>query len=297
MSQRRPAASRSRRGAPPPSLSDLRTLPPWLVGVPLGLLLAAAGAIALGGLDLDAKDAGATTLLRMLIAEAELLGGVWLVMSSGSERTRHLAVGAFAGFAASGLVRALAGKCSCGCFGAYSVHPFPAFLLAGAAVLALLACRPSAAVPAHDPEEDPWRYLGPGLLALVIAVVGWRQPDRVRVAGTATTDGRPLKRATLVFVGDSGRVTTRTDKAGRYQLAGVIPGVYAVSAPGRAAVREPEPPKKAGRPPAKTKAKAKTKTPAKLPPGAAPSPDPRPPDSVLWVEIMDCSETDKTIKF
>ncbi len=127
-------------------------------------------------------------------------------------------------------VPGLAGKCSCECFGSFSVNPWSALVFDLVAVMALLGCRPPAA-----PEETsthPLHYYGMGLIALLVCVAGWWQAGQVNVEGTATVEGRPLGEATLLFTGDSGRIVLRTNHDGHFRLSHVLPGLYAVSALG-----------------------------------------------------------------
>ncbi len=265
-------------GAP----AQRRGVPYGPVRVLLGLLLLVAGALKLYQLGFEAEDDGDGALLLMLFAEVELLFGAWLVSGIDAARTRPWAAAAFLGLAASSFFQITAGKCSCGCFGGLSVHPGFALTLDLAATAAILFARWSAPT-AWKELLTPVRLAGFAGLALAIAVIGWRQADLVTLTGIATADGRPLQDAELVFTGPSGRLDLHTDHDGRFRLALVRPGRYALSNPGRVAEPPPQPAKKAGRPSAKSRSKAA----GFMPP---------PADAVHWIEIPACSENDRSIE-
>src|SRR4051794_11365872 len=109
---------KSRSGAPP------RALPFWLVRSVLGLVPIAAGSMKLYELAFEGGDGSLSILLLMIYAEAELLGGFWMLAGLAPARTRRWAFAAFTGLAAASLSQGLAGKCSCGCFGSLSVNPW-----------------------------------------------------------------------------------------------------------------------------------------------------------------------------
>jgi hypothetical protein len=204
----------------------------------LGLVLIAAGALKLYELAFETHDESTPTLFLFVFSEAELLGGLWMVGGFEPERTRWWAAFAFAGLVASSLFQALAGKCSCGCFGWLSVNPWLVLVFDLAAVAALLGSCPTAD-PEAEPADRPLRFLGLGILALIIGAAGWRQADLVIMSGTVTADGRPLEEATLTFTGDSGKIALRTDHDGNFRLPFVRPGLYAVAAPGRVSAPKP----------------------------------------------------------
>ncbi len=257
-------------------------VPYGLARVILGLLLLVAGALKLYQLGFEAEDEGDGAVLLMLFAEIELLFGAWLVSGIDAERTRPWAAAAFLGLAASSTFQLIAGKCSCGCFGGLSIHPGLALAIDLAAIAAVLFTRWPAPT-AWEYLLTPTRLAGFALLALAIAAVGWRQAELVTLTGIATADGRPLSDAELIFTGPSGKLDLHTDHDGRFRLALVRPGRYALSTPGRTADAQPQPARKAGRPSAKSRSKAA----GFMPP---------PADAVRWIEIPACSEDNRTIE-
>ena len=286
MDQRKPPTSKrpERRQDTAPVL----VIPPRLVHSALGAILIAAGTFKLYESAFVAQDEGAATLLLAIFAEAELLGGIWLVGGFAPEQTHLWALAAFAGLTASSLFRGLAGRCSCGCFGAFAINPWAVLVFDLAAVSALLAWRPPAdpaATPAH-----PARLLGLVLLAMAIGAAGWRQADLVTVAGTVTADGRPLEEATLEFTGDSGKIVLRTDHDGNFRLPLVRPGLYSVYAPGRVAVVPIPRNEPINRRPRKKEAQRSRHQ-------FSPYYQPVDREPLIWLEISKCSEHDKIINF
>jgi hypothetical protein len=287
MDKRRPPASRrpAQRSNPfsPPRL------PFGLVRLVLGSILATAGAMKLYEPGFEAQDESAPALLLMAFAEFEVLGGLWMVIGLDPERTRRWSAAAFAGLALASLSQALAGKCSCGCFGSLAISPWFALVFDLIAVAALLGSRPPAD-PEMAPLASPRNLLGSGMLALAVGIGGWRQADLVTVAGTATVDGQPLGEATLTFTGESGQLVLRTDHEGRFRLPLVRPGQYAVSAPGRVVARPVAQPERA----AKGRGKKGARRPEPRGPASNPAGVGDPPLS--WVEIPKCSRSDLIIQ-
>ncbi len=158
----------------------------------------------------------------MVFAEAEFLGGLWMLLGLEPERTRRWSAAAFAGLAVASLFQAVAGKCSCGCFGSLPISPWFAWFFDLVAVAALLGSRPLAGLEATV-FASPMHLLGMAILVLVVGIGGWGQADLVSVAGTASADGRPLEEATLTFTGESGRIDLVTDYDGRFHLPFVRP--------------------------------------------------------------------------
>jgi hypothetical protein len=265
---------------------DGRT-PSRVVHAVLGAILVAAGALKVYDLLFEARDESTPTLLLIIFSEAELLAGLWMLAGLVPERTYRWAVAGFVGLGTSSLIQALAGKCSCGCFGNLSVSPWLASLFDAAAVAAMYGSRPP-----RDPEEDlraqPLRLLGPGVLAVIVGAGGWRQADLVSLDGTAMADNRPLDQATLHFTGDSGSFDVRTDHDGHFRLPLVRPGHYAVSTPQRVGSSKP-------RPGDHGPGKKKDSRPSVLK-SVSPSP-PAGAESVVWVEISQCSESRKIVEF
>ncbi len=288
MEQRRPtAAKRPGKGAGP---LPPKRIPFWLVRLLLGSVLVAAGAIKLYELGFEAQDQSTPTLLLMVFAEFEFLGGLWLLLGLKPEQTRRWTTAAFAGLALASLFQALAGKCTCGCFGSLSISPWLALLFDLLAVAALMGSRPPAGSESAS-FASPMPLAGMAILALVVGIGGWGQADLVSVAGMATADGKPLEESTLTFIGESGRIDLRTDHGGRFRLPFVRPGQYAVSAPSRVVTR----PVAQAQPAAKGRGKKKDmrqsgqrgQTP-NLTGGADPA--------LLWIEIPKCSQSDLVLK-
>lgn len=285
--RRPPAAKRPGKGASP---LPPKRIPFWLVRLSLGSVLIVAGALKLYDLAFEAQDESSPTLLLMVFAEFEYLGGLWMLCGFVPEQARRWSAAAFAGLALASLFQALAGKCSCGCFGSLSISPWFAFIFDLLAVAALLGSRPPAGSEATS-FASPMPLLGMAVLALVVGIGGWGQADLVSVAGTATADGRPLEEATLTFTGESGRIDLRTDHDGRFRLRFVRPGQYAVSAPGRVITRpvvQPEPAAR-GRGKKTDRRRSEQHGPAPNLTGVA---DP----TLFWIEIPRCSQSDLIIK-
>jgi hypothetical protein len=262
-------------------------LPFWpLVHFVLGLVLVAAGALKLYDLAFEARDESTPTLL-LVLAEAELLGGLWMAGWFDPHRTRWWGAAAFAGLALASLSQGLAGKCSCGCFGSLSISPWITLVFDLAAVAALLGSRPAGAS-----EETfliaPAHWIGLGAIALLIAIAGWRQADLVNVAGRVMADGRPLEESPLTFTGESGRIELRTDRDGHFRLRLVRPGPYAISTPGRIIAPEPSPERRSSGV-ARRPAGRSRKEPAR------PRPATSGPD-FHWIEIPTCSRYDELIE-
>jgi uncharacterized membrane protein YphA (DoxX/SURF4 family) len=159
MDKRRPSASK--RPGQRPSPSPPRRLPFGLVRLVLGLVLAVAGAMKLYELGFEAQDESTPTLLLMVFAAFEFLGGLGMIFGLDPERTRRWSAAAFAGLALASLFQALAGKCTCGCFGSLSISAWVALVLDLLAVAALLGSRPPAD-PAMAPFASPMNLLGLG---------------------------------------------------------------------------------------------------------------------------------------
>jgi hypothetical protein len=264
-------------------------LPLSLVSPVLGLVLIVAGVIKLYQLTIEAEDQNLTSILVALLSEAELLAGIWLVAGFHAQRTRPWAAAFFGGLAVASLFQALGGKCSCGCFGSLTVSPWFTFFFDIGAVAALLVAHP------RLKREDgfltqPMRLLWLGACVLMIGVIGSRQGDLVTLAGTATSNSRPIESSTLTFTGDSGRIDVRTDHNGKFRLRLVQPGLYAVSAAGIVVTQET---------PSMQPARTQTKR------GHEQSRDSQSAsvsrrqagEHVVWMTIAGCSEYEITIGF
>lgn len=269
--------------------SPARGVPSWLLHPLLGSVLVAAGALKLYQLVFEAPDEVGPPLLLMAISQAEILGGIWMICGFAPGRTRVWAAAAFGGLAASSLLQVLAGHCSCGCFGALSLSPWFVLLFDIAAVAALLTA-PAQPDPEEAPSGQTLRLSAFGGLALLIALVGWRQADWVTVAGRATAGNRPLDRTSLAFTGESGKFVLRTDHDGNFRLPRVRPGLYAVTVPGRVAEMPRPGPNATGRGPGARQASRR--------PGQGPSSSTQPRGGEpLWIEIAGCSDEHKFIEF
>ena len=234
--ERRPDANRGKRPTRAPEASArLR-----LVHRFLGVVLIAAGAVKLYDFATETKDESAVSMVFMTFAEAELLGGLWLVAGLDPLKAHPWAVAAFGGFGAISLVQVLAGKCSCGCFGSLTVSPWFALVFDLAAIAALLMCHPFIDVEAMS-SDNPGRLIGLALVPLIIAIAGWQQSTLVTVAGTATVGDKPLEEVSLTFHGGSGPLVVRTTEEGEFYLPCVRPGRYTVSRAGVEPVPESEP--------------------------------------------------------
>ena len=182
----------------------------------------------------------------------------------------------------AGLAQALAGRCSCGCFGSLSISPWFVLvfdLLAVAALLGSHSPRGSEAIP----PTSSMPLLGQGMITLVVGIGGWGQADLVTVAGRATADGHPLQEITLTFTGNSGKILVCTDPEGRFRLSFVRPGQYSVFATGQVitqliAERKSD---------AKVRGKGDKRRPERL------TKIPKPTDAnklpLLWIDIPKCS--------
>lgn len=285
--RRRPPVSKraGQRPSPPPPKR-----PPFgLVRIILGSILVAAGALKLYELGFEALDSGSAALLLIVFAEFELLGGLWMLSGLEPERTRRWSVGVFAGLALASLFQALSGKCSCGCFGAFSPSPWFVLVFDLLAVALLVWSRLPAGLE-EVPLTSPMSLVGMGTLALVVGIGGWGQADLVTLAGTATAGGRPLQDAELKFTGESGRFVLRTDGEGRFRLPLLRPGEYAVSAPGSVVTGPIQTPGPADRGRRKAQYKGQSGR-GRMPAPAAPA------EPVMWIELPSCPREDLAITF
>ncbi len=262
-------------------------IPSWIVRSSLGLVLIVAGALKLYQLAFESQDESMPALFLILFAEAELLGGIWMLSGVDAEKTRKWAVAAFAGLAISSLIQAFAGKCSCGCFGAIAVNPWSAAVFDLGAIALLLLSWPRATSGATT-TRSRWLYVGLVSFSLVVTAGGWSQSTTVSLAGKATRGDRPVQETTLTFTGDSGRIVVRTDHDGHFRLHSVHPGLYAVSTPERinTSTRTRE---KADRLPAKRTTQGLRQRPI-------PQRTTTDGQILRWIEIPKCSEYDKLIE-
>jgi hypothetical protein len=205
-------------------------------------------------------------------------------------QTRKWGVAAFVGLAFASLFQALAGKCTCGCFGSLPISPWFALCFDVLAVAALLVSGPLAGSESAS-FPPPMPLAGMAILALVVGIGGWGQADLVSVAGTATADGQPLEEDALTFIGESGRIDLRMDHDGRFRLPFVRPGPYAVSAPGRVVTRLVAQPQ----PAVKERGKKKDMRQSEQR-GQAPNLTGVAEPALLWIEIPKCPRSDLVIK-
>lgn len=279
----RPAAKSMGKG-PRPKAKSAPGIPFRPVHVVLGLVLIMAGMLKLSQFADDARDMSFPTLLLMAFFEVEFLAGVAMVAGLRPDWAHRGAVAAFAGFAASNLFQPLSGRCSCGCFGEWPVHPWAVLLLDLVALGFLAGCRRPI-----DPETNEpvplWRNPGSAILALLVGAAAWQQAGLVTIAGTATRGSQPLKLTPLIFTGESGRIAVRTDADGHFRLPLVRPGPYTVAVPGPRPVPRPAP--------------AQQRPATAAPRGrAAPAPSPTRTDtgaSLVWIEVSGCSGSPEDI--
>jgi hypothetical protein len=119
-----------------------------------------------GILKLAAPSTPAATELAVdswliVLAAAETLLGLWLLIGWYPRPTRWAAVVAFSGLLGAALFMALRGDPSCNCFGEYSVNPWWMVVLDGSLVAALVA------VPVEGTQSARWRPLAGCALALL----------------------------------------------------------------------------------------------------------------------------------
>jgi hypothetical protein len=254
----------------------------------LGLVLVVAGAIKLYELGFKAQDERTSTLLLMVLAEAELLGGLFMVVGFAPVRAHPWVVAVFAAYAATSLLQALSGKSSCGFFGSLSIGPWYALIFALAAGAALLAYGPPTDWRAVS-YSRAGRLFGLGLVVLFTGFAGWQQAGLVTVTGTAMVGERPLEEATLIFHGEPDTLVLRTNKEGAFRLPLVRPGRYIVS------IAEGLPPTKSE--PSNSAAEKKKKFPQRSRRPAAHTIPPVLPGSHLWIEVSRNSEYNRLLKF
>lgn len=200
----------------------------------LGLILVAAGAPGVYGVVSGASGEDPGALPTLVLSEAELFGGVWLLGGRSPGLTRLWAASAFTGLASADLLQALAGRRSCPDFGGLAFSPWLALVLNASAVAALLACRPAGGRGSTPLPPGLGFGFGFGLAAAatLVAAVAWQGAGRVNARGVATSRGQPLDDVTLEFVGNSGTLVTRTARGGGFRLPPVRPGLYCVSVTG-----------------------------------------------------------------
>ncbi len=270
----------------------------------LGLVLIVAGILKFSDFATADQDEDSAALLFMLLAEVELLGGLWLVWGANVEQARPWAIAIFAGLWAASLYQILDGRCSCGCFGSLVVNPWFTLIFDLAAVILLLKWRPEsdeAVIPFGSYE-----VLGLPLLALLFAIGGIWYQALVVVKGTANLHGSPLVETPLVFTGDSVKVQVNTNHEGYFQSVPLRPGRYAVSLPKGVSSSNPSPKpsnrnlesksalgrsqQKASLVPARKKARRSHEGPGEPTSGAAES-------EVVLLEVDGCSANDLVIEF
>jgi hypothetical protein len=232
------------------------------------------------------QDDSLGSLLVAVFAEAELLGGLWVISGVDPAWTHPWIMVAFAGFAASSFFRGMEGRCSCGCFGGLAINPWVALVFDLAALVVLLVSRPPTA-PGVTSLDRPFHRFGMVLLAIGIGVTGWRHVDLVTAAGTAALDGQPLKDRTLMFTGESGKFFVQTDGLGGFRLPFIRSGRYAVVLSGvpRLPTSSPDPSRLA---PEKTN---RLRQLSSTPPGTQSRP------ILSWIEIYKCSMDKICINF
>lgn len=127
-------------------------MPRWFgtVRIALGLLLLAAAALKLHGLNVSALPrAGlwSQPWVQSTVAVWEALLGAWLLSGSVPYAARWAALATFALFAAVSGYLGVIGVASCGCFGVIHANPWHAFAVDMAAIALLLLVRPPRTIP------------------------------------------------------------------------------------------------------------------------------------------------------
>ena len=274
MDKKKPPASKNARNGPNTEPVPGVTYP--IVRLVLGFVLGAAGAFKIYQLGFETQDDSPGTLLLAVFAEAELLGGLGLMAGGDRAWTHPWIIAIFAGFAGSSLFRGMGGKCSCECFGSFTINPWVTLVFDLTALAALLMSRPPTASEATF-SDNPVQWLGPVLLAIGIGVMGGRQVDLVAVAGAAMLDGQLVKDGTLTFTGESGKVVVQTDGHGGFRLPFIRPGRYAIALSG------------VTRLPTSSQAPNEKKTAKRSRRPSAPSAGTESRPILSWIEIEPCS--------
>ena len=124
----------------------------------LGLLLLVAGGLKVHQLATEPVAAGAGVFAArgwlIVMAEAEIVFGLWMLGGLLPRLTWAAALGCFSLFCGVALYKGLGGVASCGCFGKLSINPWYTLALDVAAVGALVLCRPDLRKPTPVPQ---WR--------------------------------------------------------------------------------------------------------------------------------------------
>jgi hypothetical protein len=225
---------------------------------------------------------------RLATHAAELLGGLWLIGGFHPSRAHDLALATFAGLAAASLFQVVAGKCSCGCFGALIIDPWFMLILDVAVVTALWWSRPqtdSDAWPIFNPPD----LIGVGAVAVVVAAGGWSEAGLVSVGERVTKVGEPLRNTSVTLTGGSDAIHLVTDGDGNFRLPYIRPGTYAASREDGSHVATPitapivRSPRIAGTDRRTQQAEGRSNL--------------SPSRSLIWIEIESCSRSDTPINF
>jgi len=275
MNQARSKGQGGSHGRAPARDSTAAEPPYWLVQAALGLVLIAAGTLKLYQYGVESQDEHLDSPTIMLLAEAELVFGIWLVSGFQPGASHWPLMAIFAGYAAASLFQALGGKCSCGCFGGLEVNPYAVFVLDLLALGLLAAVRPRSMPSAWVRELAGVAPLVG--LAVGVALLSRWQADRVSIWGVATVAGQPAGESIISLKGPSGVVEATTDEAGRFHAVLLRPGRYAATLAGGKAYLIPRP----GNDDApRSKGRSRTRT----------APAARDPDegTVAWLEVSDC---------
>ncbi len=266
----------------------------------LGVFLILGGILKLAASGVGMPQADFTTFLSILLAIAEILGGLWMVAGYDPVRTRPWVVAAFVGLWATSAFQAITGKCSCGCFGNFSVNPWFVMLFDLAAVAILLKW--DANVKGNqDFLDTPGRAVKLAVVALVMILLGHLTQSPLSVAGTATLAGRPLKNVDLELRNDNFVTTIQTDEEGLFELPPVRPGTYAVTLFGRGTLLSPD-----GKPPAPARpalpktSKRMTTTQKKAFLDARKAAEEAGTDAdaaTIWLKLSNCSDSDVKVEY
>ena len=206
----------------------------------LGLALAAAGAATLYESFSAVQEDDLAMVSQLLLSEAELIGGLWLLVGARAEPAHPWVTAAFVGFWATSACHVLSGRCSCGCFGSLSINPWYVLAFDLAVVVLLLRLRP--VDRSSEDRSIPTSRLGALLLtAALLGAAGSWIPPLVTVTGFATLRGQPLRDVPLDLGVETFHTKILTDHEGSFSLPPLRPGHYRVSLLEKSRLLGPEP--------------------------------------------------------
>lgn len=194
----------------------------------LGAILFVGGLLKLYVFAVTGQEDDFATIFFAALSELEVFAGIWLMSGCRSEDTRPWVVVIFAGLWGSSLYHALAGDCSCGCFGLVAVNPWLVLIFDLIVVIVLLKWH-SNSEKVDEGSVGSLKAFCMVLATMAIVVAGVKQQSLVTVSGTAFLQGRPLGDASLTFRRYSLALNVRTDKNGCFRLPPIRPGRYSIS--------------------------------------------------------------------